>query len=215
MRRILVAVIACLCCALVEAQMPSLHRARELTDAIAKTMLASPVAGISIAVARDDRVVLARGYGLATWNIRFPVTPETVFHIASISRTYWPRFVLQLVDEGKLRLADDVTSMCRRRRRHGQHVHRTATPQSHVRHLQLHVAPRTADNERFDLTHQQVLELIKDKPVDFEPGTSWRLQQFSFYLAGMLVSGSPVQEYGAYLRGRIFQPLTMDSASGV
>jgi len=185
----------------------------ERTDAIAKTMLAGPVAGISVAVARDDRVVLARGYGLANVEHSVPVTPETVFHIASISKNILAAVVLQLVDEGKLRLDDDVTKYVPEAPTHGQHVT--------VRQLLNHTSgiysftslPEAADNERFDLTQQQVLELIKDKPLDFEPGTSWRYNNSAFYLAGMLVERITKQEYGAYLRARIFQPLTMDSAS--
>jgi len=109
MRRVLVAAIACWCGALSEAQVPPSTELGERTDAIAKTMLAGPVAGISVAVARDDRVVLARGYGLANVEHSVPVTPETVFHIASISKNILAAVVLQLVDEGKLRLDDDVT----------------------------------------------------------------------------------------------------------
>jgi CubicO group peptidase (beta-lactamase class C family) len=60
-------------------------------------------------VARDGRVILARGYGMANLEHSVAVTPETVFHIASISKNILAAVVLQLVDEGKLRQDDDVT----------------------------------------------------------------------------------------------------------
>jgi CubicO group peptidase (beta-lactamase class C family) len=59
----------------------------ERVDAIAKKALARPVAGISIAVARDGEVIFARGYGLANLEHAVAVTPDTVFHIASISKS--------------------------------------------------------------------------------------------------------------------------------
>jgi CubicO group peptidase (beta-lactamase class C family) len=55
-------------------------------DALAMQLLSRHTAGVSVAVARDGKVVLARGYGLANLEHSVAVTPETVFHIASISK---------------------------------------------------------------------------------------------------------------------------------
>src|SRR6185369_6202633 len=73
--------------------------------------------------------------------------------------------------------------------------------------------PNAADNERLELTHEQVLGLIKDRPFDFEPGTRWRYDNSSLYLAGMIVERVTKQEYGAYVREHVFAPLGMSSAS--
>ena len=51
-----------------------------------------------------------------------PVTPETVFHIDSISKNILSAVVLQLVDEGKLRLDDDVTKYVPEAPTQGHHV---------------------------------------------------------------------------------------------
>src|SRR5205085_3178309 len=135
----------------------------ERMDAIAKTTLSRPVAGISVAVARDGRVMLARGYGMSNLEHSVAATPETVFHIASISKNILAAVVLQLVDEGKLRLDDDVTNYVPEAPRHGHHVT--------VRQLLNHTSgiysfrslPEAADNDRFALPHKKVLESIKDK----------------------------------------------------
>jgi hypothetical protein len=73
--------------------------------------------------------------------------------------------------------------------------------------------PEAANNETLDLTHEQVLGLIKDKPLDFEPGTSWRYDNSAFYIAGMVVERVTKQEYGEYVREHVFKPLGMSSAS--
>jgi CubicO group peptidase (beta-lactamase class C family) len=57
-----------------------------------------------------------------------------------------------------------------------------------------------------------VLGLIKDKPLDFEPGTSWRYNNSAFYIAGMVVERVTNQEYGTYVREHVFKPLGMSSA---
>jgi D-alanyl-D-alanine carboxypeptidase len=213
MRRVLAATIFCLYGETVLAQLPTTEEVGNRVDAIAKQMLSRPVAGISVAVARDGQVVFARGYGMANLEHSVAVTPETVFHVVSISKNILAAVVLQLVDEGKLRLDDDVTKYVPEAPMLGHHVT--------VRQLLNHTSgiysftslPDATSNERFELTHEQVLGLIKDKPFDFEPGTRWRYDNSAFYLAGMVVERVTKQEYGAYVREHVFKPLGMSSAS--
>src|SRR6266550_4907382 len=213
MRRVLVAMIFCLYSGAALAQLPASEELGNRVDAIARQTLSRPVAGISVAVARDGQVVLARGYGMANLEHAVAVTPETVFHIASISKNILAAVVLQLVDEGKLQLDDDVTKYVPEAPTLGHHVT--------VRQLLNHTSgiysftspPDAANNERLELTHEQVLGLIKDKPFDFEPGTRWRYDNSAFYLAGMVVERVTKQEYGAYVREHVFKPLGMSSAS--
>jgi CubicO group peptidase (beta-lactamase class C family) len=139
MKRAFVAPVLVLSCAFVQAQAPSSTPGQpragrsvsntELTerlDVIAKKALARPIAGISIAVARDGEVIFARGYGMANLEHEVAVTPNTVFHIASISKNILAAVVLQLADDGKLRLDDDVTKYV---------PEAPTTSQPHLRHL--------------------------------------------------------------------------------
>jgi D-alanyl-D-alanine carboxypeptidase len=205
--------IFCLCGGIALAQSPNNEELGNRVDAIAKQMLTRPVAGISVAVARNGQVVIARGYGMANLEHSVAVTPETVFHIDSISKNILATVILELVDEGKLRLDDDVTKYVAEAPTQGRHVT--------VRQLLNHTSgiysftslPDADNNERLELTHEQVLGLIKDKPFDFEPGTRWRYDNSAFYLAGMVVERVTKQEYGAYVREHVFKPLGMSSAS--
>src|SRR3982751_2096328 len=104
MRRVLAATFFCLYGGTALAQLPASEELCNQVDAVAKQMLSRHTAGVSVAVARDGHVILARGYGMANVEHSVAVTPETVFHIASISKNILAAVVLQLVDEGKLRL---------------------------------------------------------------------------------------------------------------
>jgi CubicO group peptidase (beta-lactamase class C family) len=213
MIRVVVAIIVFACCGMAVAQTPTTTELSSRVDALAQKMLSRPVAGISVAVARHGQVVIARGYGMANLEHSVAVTPDTVFHIVGISKNILAAVVLQLVDEGKLRLDDDVTKYVPEAPTLGHHVT--------VRQLLNHTSgiysftslPNAADNDRFELTHEQVLGLIKDKPFDFEPGTRWRHDNSALYLAGMVVERVTKQEYGAYVREHVFKPLGMSSAS--
>src|ERR1700749_266596 len=93
-----------------------------LVDAMAKKTLERPVLGISIALANNDRVVFARGYGFADVARSVPGTSETGFHVASISKNIEAGMLLQLTDQGKLSLDDEVTRFIPDAPVHGKHV---------------------------------------------------------------------------------------------
>jgi D-alanyl-D-alanine carboxypeptidase len=184
-----------------------------LVDAIAKKTLERPVLGISIALANNDRVVFARGYGFADVGRSVPVTSETVFHIASISKNIAAGVLLQLAEQGKLGLDEDVSRYVPDAPVHGKHIT--------VRQLLNHTSgiasytslPDAEKNEQLDLSHEQVLELIRNATPDFDPGTSWRYSNSGFYLAGMVAENVMHQPYATLLHDRIFTPLQMQSSS--
>jgi D-alanyl-D-alanine carboxypeptidase len=184
-----------------------------LVDAIAKKTLERPVLGISIALANNDRIVFARGYGFADVARSIQVTSDTVFHIASISKSIEAGVLLQLAEQGKLSLDEDVTRYIPDAPVHGKHVT--------VRQLLNHTSgipsytsiPGAEKNEQLDLSHEQVLDLIRNAPPNFDPGASWRYNNSGFYLAGMIAENVMHQPYGTLLHDRIFTPLQMQSSS--
>lgn len=197
----------------VSAQQPPASSLADRIDLLAKAVLARPSAGMSIAIARDGKTIFARGYGSANLNHSVPVTPQTVFHIASISKNILAAVVLQLADQGMLQLDDDVTKYVPEAPTHGRRV-TVGQLLSHTSGIYSFTSLPGADiNERLDLSHEQVLGLIKDKPFDFEPGSLWRYNNSGFYLAGMVVERVTKQDYGAYVQQHVFKPLGMDTAS--
>ena len=182
-------------------------------DELAGRALSRPTAGLSIAVAMDGKLVFAKGYGMANLDHSVKVTPDTVFHIASISKNILSAVLLQLAEQGKLSLDDHVAKYIPEAPLHGRHVT--------VRQLLNHTSgiysftslPEAETNEFLDLSNDQVLTLIKDRSPDFEPGTSWRYNNSAFYMAGMVVERVTTQDYATYVREHVFRPLGMSTAS--
>jgi D-alanyl-D-alanine carboxypeptidase len=208
--RVIVAIALFLSCG--NAQTPKATDRSNRIDTLAQRLLSRNIAGISIAVGRDGKVVFAGGYGMANLQHSVAVTPETVFHIDSISKNILSAVLLQLIDEGKLNLDNDVTKYVPEAPTQGHRVS--------VRQLLNHTSgiysftslPEAEANERLDLSHEQVLGLFKNKPFDFEPGAGWRYNNSAFYIAGMVVERVTKQEYGVYVREHVFKPLGMTSA---
>ena len=64
--------------------------------------------GVSIALLKDNEIIVQRNYGLANLEYQIPVTNKTVFHAASVSKQFTAFAILLLEKEGKLSLDDDI-----------------------------------------------------------------------------------------------------------
>src|SRR5258706_6699767 len=67
------------------------------------------VPGVAVAVVKDDSVVFLRGFGIGSVGSADSVTPETIFAIASVTKTFTGTAIAMLADEGKLGWDDRVT----------------------------------------------------------------------------------------------------------
>src|SRR5580692_9792170 len=64
--------------------------------------------GCALSVIKEGQIIYKRGYGMADLDHDIPITPETVFHVASISKQFTAAAIILLAQEGKISLDDDV-----------------------------------------------------------------------------------------------------------
>ena len=81
-----------------------------IDEYLQSAMQKSHVPGISVAVVHDGKVVMARGYGLANVELSVPATENTVYQIASVTKTFTATAINMLVDEDKLKLDDKIVA---------------------------------------------------------------------------------------------------------
>src|SRR5262245_2721753 len=95
---------------------------RELESFIFDKMSATRLPGLSIALVKDGEVVYSRGFGVADIAIGKPVTPQTLFGAASITKSFTAISILQLAEKGLLSLSDPVGKFlpCPMRSKHGE-----------------------------------------------------------------------------------------------
>jgi CubicO group peptidase (beta-lactamase class C family) len=72
------------------------------------------VPGLSAAIARDGRIVWSQGFGSADLESGRPATPETVYHLASLTKTFASVVLLQLAAEGRLSRPISMTAIASR-----------------------------------------------------------------------------------------------------
>src|SRR4051794_23680278 len=91
-----------------------------------------PVAGLAIAVVKGRDTIVMKGYGYADVENDVPATAQTVFRIGSITKQFTSSAVMQLVEQGKVSLDDDITKYFPGFDTHGQRIL--------VRHLMNHTS---------------------------------------------------------------------------
>lgn len=67
------------------------------------------VPGLSAAIIKDQKVIWARGFGFAHLEKKIPATPDTLYHLASITKTFGATLIMQLVEQGKLSLDEPIS----------------------------------------------------------------------------------------------------------
>lgn len=182
-------------------------------DSIAQAALRDgPVAGMSIAVVRNGKILVSKGYGFADIENQVPATPQTVYRIGSITKQFTAAGIMQLVESGKLSLDDEITKYLPDYPEQGHHVL--------IRHLLNHTSgirsytslgPEWTSKIRLDLPHDSLVALFATKPFDFAPGDEWRYDNSGYYLLGMILERVSGERYGTYLQEHIFDPLGLKS----
>jgi CubicO group peptidase (beta-lactamase class C family) len=182
--------------------------AAKIDDYIRAEMQSQQVPGVALAVVKDGKVVLARGYGFANVEHQVPVKAETIFQSGSTGKQFTATAVMMLVEEGKLSLEDKITKYF------------TDAPESWrditVRHMLTHTSGMTDYPPDFDMrrdyTEDELFERIKTIPLAFQPGEKWSYSNIAYVMLGILIHKVSGKFYGDFLQERIFKPLGMSTA---
>lgn len=180
-------------------------------DAIFAELDRAPAPGAAVIVVRDGKVLLRKGYGLASVEHRVPVTPSTVFDVASVSKQFTGLAVAMLVSEGKIKLGDDVRTHIPELPDFGHRVT--------VGHLVHHTSgirdwpgALLVGGWRFDdvITFNQIMLMAyNQRDLMFAPGAEYSYSNTNYNLLAELirrVTGRPFREW---TDERLFRPLGM------
>lgn len=186
------------------------------------------VPGGSLAIMRNGKLVYARGFGYANVEQREPLSPQSILRIASISKPITAVAILQLVEQGKLKLDDKVFDLLGIE----PHVSRRRKPDPRLKDITvLHCLQHTAgwDREKsFDPMFEprriaralgvesppgprEAIRYIQSRPLDFSPGERFAYANIDYCILGRIIekiSGKPYQEY---VQDHIFQPMAIHS----
>lgn len=194
------------------AQMPA--PVRQGIDSIFRHLDRTDAPGCAVGVSEQGRMVYARGYGMSDLQHRVAIGPQSIFHVASISKQFTAIAVAQLAEEGRLSLDDDV-------RQYIPELPTYVAPIT-IRQLMHHTSGLRDQwsllgyaGWRFPsdlITEQDVLQIvIRQQGLNFRPGAEYLYSNTGFTLLAMIVQRASGQSLAQYAQARFFGPLGMRS----
>jgi CubicO group peptidase (beta-lactamase class C family) len=169
--------------------------------------------GAALAVLRDGRVVYKRGCGCAQLEYNIPITPSTIFHVASVSKQFTAFAVAMLASQGKLSLEDDIRKYLPEVPEFGKTVS--------VKHLIYHTSGLRDQWEalaiagwRLDdvITKDHILKMVcNQRELNFSPGDEYLYCNTGYTLLAEIVARVTGRSFPDWSAENIFKPLGMSN----
>lgn len=196
------------------------------------------VPGASLAIGRGRQIISARGFGCADLETREEVRPDSLFRIASVSKTFTSAAIMLLVQRGLIDLSTaafplldlDLT----------QHARSRPDPRLNtitIHHLLCHTggwARETATNPyeswtgfdpmffpveiadtlgvRSPAQPADIVRFMATMPLDFDPGTRYAYSNFGYCVLGRVIEKAASMPYEAFVQREILEPLGINHA---
>ena len=193
------------------AQTSEANLTTEMDAYVAKAVKDWHVAGLSIAVVKDGRIVFAKGYGVRELGKPEVVDTSTMFAIASTTKALTAAAIGMLVDEGKVNWDDPVTKYLPTFQLYDPYATREVT----VRDLLTHRAGLgNADYlwDVADLPTPEIMARVRMVKPAYSMRSSFIYQNVMYMMAGEIVRAASGMPWDKFIETRIFQPVGMKSA---
>ncbi len=193
-------------------------------SAISQFMKTHRVPGLSIAVTHRGKLAFARGYGYADVANKELVDRESLFRIASISKPITAVAILQLIEQGKLKLDDKIFDVLD----FNADIEATKNFDSRlreitIRHLLEHRGGWDRDKS-FDAMFQSVrfaeqvgvqppadqtaiIKAMFSQPLDFDPGEQYAYSNFGYCLLGRVIEALSGRSYESFVNDNVLAPI--------
>ena len=184
-----------------------------LGQLVNETLKGSNIPGAQVVVVDRGKIVLNQAYGVRDMETQVPVDTHTRFEIGSITKQFTAAAILQLKEQGKLALSDPLGKYVPEYP-HGKNItieqllwQVSGVPNyTEVPHFE-----KIAEGQPGDFS--AALDLIKDKPLDFTPGTKWAYSNTNYLLLGRVVAVASGMPWETYVRTHIFDPANMTESA--
>ncbi len=209
----------------------------ELDGVVQAFLEQTHIPGAALAVVKDNRLVYARGFGLADRELKTPMMPDTLMRIGSISKSITAIAVLKLVERGRLDLDATIVPLLGPRIIDPSTLADPRWNRITVRHLLNHSGGWDAESTfdalvpppeilaqwgialpiRKPLTIDHIVREMAKQPLQFDPGTRYSYSNLGFAILSRIVEIASGAPYGRFVQREILEPIgiqRMQLASG-
>ncbi len=168
--------------------------------------------GATILVSSQGKIIYKKAIGRANIELNVPMQIDNVFKIASITKQFTAIAILQLMEQGKLRLDDEIT--------HFLSDYPVESSKITIEHLLTHTSgiqdyasmKDTVQRGKIDFTPIQMIRYFQNEPKRFPPGTRYEYSNSNYFLLGYIIEKITGKTYQQYLEENFFQPLNMSNS---
>ena len=182
------------------------------TDSIFARMNTPTTPGCAVSIMQQGAIAFEQGYGMANLEYGIPITPHSVFHVASVSKHFTAMAIELLVNEGRVSWDDDIRTYVPEVPDFGQPIT--------LRHLVHHVSGlRDQWNllsmagwrwEADVVTQKDVLDIVsRQKALNFAPGERYLYSNTGYTLLAVVVERVTGQTLREFAQERMLEPLGM------
>ena len=190
---------------------PRATTSEKMVDQLFMAWDSNKTPGAAVAVVRDGKIIYKKGYGMANLEYDVPNRPDTVFHIASVSKQFTTFSVLLLEKDGKLSLDDDIRKYIPEVPDFGKTITLRQLAH-HTSGLRDQWALIAMSGGRLDdvITKEHILKLVtRQKELNFEPGAEYLYCNTGYTLLAEVVARVSGKSFAEFTEERIFKPLKM------
>jgi CubicO group peptidase (beta-lactamase class C family) len=177
-----------------------------------KTLKDWDVPGAGIAIVKDDKVVLAKGYGVRKLGDPTPVDERTIFAIGSSSKAFTAAALAILVDEGKIKWDDPVTKHLPGFELYDPYASKEMT----VRDLLCHRSGLNRGEFLWygsDLSRDEIIRRARFLKPSWSFRSQFGYQNIMYLAAGQIIPAVTGKSWDEFIKGRLFKPLGMATSS--
>lgn len=179
-------------------------------DSIARARLATGhIAGLSVGVMKGNDTLAMQGYGSADLELEVATPRHAIYEIGSVTKQFTAAAIMQLRDEGKLALSDDVSKHLPNYPMQGKRVT--------IRQLLDHTSGIKGYTEMaafgrlmvHDMPRDSLVALFSREKFEFEPGAQEVYNNSAYFLAGLVIEKASGMSYADYVRKALFDKVGM------
>ncbi|WP_114789983.1 serine hydrolase domain-containing protein [Niabella yanshanensis] len=176
------------------------------TDIIVKQMMEQQkIVGLSLAIIKNGKAIVNKGYGLANAELEVPVDSKTVIRLGSISKQFFTTAILKLMEEGVLSIDDSV-------HRFFPDAPETWRPII-IKHLMSHTSGLQREGPAYDNNKiQPDIDIIKSAyslPLVFKPGEKFQYCNLGYFMLAEIITRASGMPWQDYIHKALFVPAGM------
>src|SRR5215471_10977500 len=183
---------------------------QRMVSALLKPLLDRHLFSGSVVVVQSGHTLAEQHSGLANRELRVPVTAETRFYVASVTKSFTAAAILMLRNAGTLSLDDRIGKFLPDFPYREITIRQLLTHSSGFQHPVFY--PDYYELAKRSYTTAEAVDVFKDRPLVGTPGTQVRYSDYNYVILARIIEVAAGMGYGQFLDQRIFKPMGLSTA---